>query len=400
MKKILRYVRITFLSVLLVFLCVALYFYATNEPSLPTVPTFSNPCLTVYSAEKENIKPLGRTYYENGIRYFSHSGSGIEFTCKGEYVIINLVDDSEGKYPGGHKARFAIYKNGFLIVDSILTENEKTQHITLDGYETQTTIKIIKLSEAQYSSMGVGDIAVYGKEKIMPTAQKDIKLEFIGDSITCGYGIDEVNEYGYFSTATENFTKTYAYLTAENLGADCNAVCFSGFGVYSGYTSNGRINSEDIVPNYYDKSCFLYGGREIIWDFSEYQSDVVIINLGTNDASYCADSIGGRQEFTRRYTEFIRQVRQYNPYAHILCVLGDMNNSMYSCIEQAVSNYINSSFDNNVSAMTLTYKMGENDIVINGHPGYMSNICAADELTVKIRELTDGYKAYLKQGEN
>ena len=49
--------------------------------------------------------------------------------------------------------------------------------------------------------------------------EKDIKIEFIGDSITCGYGIDEMNEKGYFSTATENFTKSYAYITAENLGA-------------------------------------------------------------------------------------------------------------------------------------------------------------------------------------
>ena len=142
-----------------------------------------------------------------------------------------------------------------------------------------------------------------------------------------------MDENGVFSTETENFTKSYAYLTAQNLGADYSAVCFSGYGVYSGYTVNGKINSEDIVPLYYDKSCFLYGGRETLWNFNEFQSDIVVINLGTNDASFCSKSLSGRQEFTRMYAEFIRQVRYYNPYAYIICMLGDMNNALYSCIE-------------------------------------------------------------------
>ena len=44
--------------------------------------------------------------------------------------------------------------------------------------------------------------------------------------------------------------------------------------------------------------------------------------------------------------------------------------------------------------MTIEYRMGENDIVINGHPGYMSNLYAANELTAKIRELTDAGISY------
>ena len=394
MKKIFRFIRICLLWFLLLFLCIALYLYATEDTSISPIPAFTSPALTVYSAEKENVKPLGRTYYENGVRYLSHSGSGVEFICKGEYAMITLVDDSDGKYLRGHEPRFGIYKNGTLVLEGILTEKEKIYHIALDGYNSETTLRIIKLSEAQYSAMGVGNIAVYGKEKIRPSEEKNLKIEFIGDSITCGFGVDEANSNGYFSTSTENFTKTYAYITAENLGADYSAVCFSGFGVYSGYTTNGRINSEDVVPLYYDKACFLYGGREILWDFSEYQSDIIVINLGTNDASYCSKSASGRQEFTRRYADFISQVRQYNHDAHILCVLGDMNNSMYSCIEQAVSDYTASTFDSNVSVMTLAYKMGENDIVINGHPGYMSNLSAADELTKKIIELTAGCGSY------
>ena len=394
MKKVMRATRIAVLSCILVALCGFLFSYVTDEkPQNPVSTILPTKIYTSYP-DKYSVKAIGRTHYENGVRYLSHSGSGVEFVCKGEYATIKLIDDSEGRYLQGHKPRYAIYKNGIIMAEGTLKESEELFNIILDGSYTESVIKILKLSEAQYSAMGVGEISVYGKGNIKPSEDKSLKIEFIGDSITCGYGIDAPEEKSVFSTETENFTKTYAYLTAENLGADYSSVCFSGYGVYSGYTVNGRINSEDTVPLYYDKSCFLYGGRETLWNFSEFQSDIVVINLGTNDASFCAKSLGGRQEFTRIYTDFIRQVRYYNPYAYIICMLGDVNNSLYSCIEQAVSNYINSGFDNRVTALTIGYKMGENDIVTDGHPGYMSNLHAADELSLKIAELLDTYNSY------
>ena len=391
MKKIMRRIRIAIMSVVLVGLCIGLVIYINEPQPKNPIDSLISPKLSVYNAEKENVKLLGRSYYEDGVRYLSHSGSGVEFICRGEYALINIIDDSDGRYFNNHKARFAIYKNGEIVVDEIVTENEKVYNISLDGYDTDSVIKIIKLSEAQYSAMGIGEIAVYGKSEIVPTEAKPLKIEFIGDSITCGYGTDEVSNTGYFSTSTENFTKTYAYLTAEKLNADYSAVCFSGFGVYSGYTSNGVRNAHDVVSSHYEQSCFLYGGRETAWDFTEFQSDIIIINLGVNDASYCGSSLSGRQEFTRRYTEFIKQVRMCNPYAYIMCVLGDVNNSMFSCIEQSISNYINETRDNRIVAETINYRMDINDIVIDGHPGYLSNLNAANELSVKIAELTDNY---------
>ena len=391
MKKILRRIRIAVLAVVLAVLTAGLIMYICEPSPKNPVTALLTPKLSVYTAENDYVKILGRSYYEDGIRYFSHSGSGIEFLCRGEYAVINILDDSQGRYYSNHKARFAIYKNGEVIIDETLTESEKSYHITLDGYDTDSVITIVKLSEAQYSAMGIGEIAVYCKTDIVPTEDKPLKIEFIGDSITCGYGVDEENSKGYFSTATENFTKTYAYLTAQKLNADYSAICFSGYGVYSGYTSNGVRNTSDVLPLHYENACYLYGGRRITWDFEEFQSDIIVINLGTNDASYCGASLSGRQEFTRRYAEFIKQVRMNNPYAYIICILGDMNNSMYSCIKSAVSNYINETADKRVVAETVSYRMDINDVVINGHPGYLSNICAAEDLSLKITELIDNY---------
>ena len=37
----------------------------------------------------------------------------------------------------------------------------------------------------------------------------------------------------------------------------------------------------------------------------DFESDVVVINLGTNDASYCSASSFHKNEFRKKYVEFL-----------------------------------------------------------------------------------------------
>lgn len=388
MKKSFYVVTIAILSMVLALLCSGLIIYFLSDTTdIPSLLPTKQSSYTEYNPTEDNVKAIGRTYYEDGVRYFSYSGSGIEFSFKGDYALLNIVADAVETQTQNHHARFAIYKDGHLLYDEILSEDSKEYYIYSSDVKKETTVTLIKLSEAKYSSFGVGKIGVFAYEKIMPTKPKDIKIEFIGDSITCGYGIDEENINGSFSTSCENFTKTYAYITAQNLNADYSVVAFSGYGVLSGYTSNGVQNKSATIAPYYDKSAFLSYGRDMPWYFPDFESDVVVINLGTNDASYCSKSYQRRQMFTDEYISLISTVREHNPKAYILCILGDMNNSLYSCIQQAVARYSESNLDYRVEAMTVEYRMDINDIVIDGHPGYMSNIYAGTVLSEKIYSL-------------
>lgn len=388
MKKFFRAIRILFLSAVLVSLCIGLYFYVTSdEMEYQFVSPFKESEYTEYNPTQDNIKTIGRTYYEDEVRYLSFSGSGIEFSFMGDYAVINILGDAVEYQYSNHHSRFAIYKNGELIIDETVSQPQKQYRIDADNSKDKTVITVIKLSEADTSAFGIGKIGVFSNRRIMPTKEKDLKIEFIGDSITCGYGIDEENPNGYFSAATENFTKTYAYITAQNLNADYSAIAFSGYGVVSGYTSDGTRNVKATVEQYYDTSAFLSYGRKPMWYFPDFESDVVVINLGTNDASYCSKSYQRQQMFISEYVSLLRTVRSYNENAYILCILGDMNNSLYPCIEKAVQQYQTESADMNVEAMTVEYRMDINDIVINGHPGYMSNLHAAAMLSEKINSL-------------
>ncbi len=387
MKNFFRGIRILILSIVLVSLCAGLYFYVTSEEESHFMLPFKESEYTEYKPTEDNIRAVGRTYYENEVRYLSHSGSGIEFSFKGDYAVVNILGDAVEYQHPNHYARFAIYKNGQLIIDETVDASEKSYRIDSDSSYQETVVTLIKLSEADTSAFGVGKIGVYSNRRIAPTKDKDLKIEFIGDSITCGYGIDEENPNGNFSASTENFTKTYAYITAQNLNADYSVVAFSGYGVVSGYTSNGVRNEKATVEQYYDKSAFLSYGREMPWYFPDFESDIIVINLGTNDASYCSKSYERQQMFISEYVSLLRTVRSYNENAYILCILGDMNNSLYPSIEKAVEQYRNETADFSVEAMTVEYRMDINDIVINGHPGYMSNLYAAGMLSEKINSL-------------
>ena len=59
------------------------------------------------------------------------------------------------------------------------------------------------------------------------------------------------------------------------------------------------------------------------WDFRHNRYDVILINLGTNDANYVnADREKRRDEFVQEYGNFLKLVRSKNPDSYIICTLG------------------------------------------------------------------------------
>ena len=74
-------------------------------------------------------------------------------------------------------------------------------------------------------------------------------------------------------------------------------------------------------------------------------------------------------------------MRGYNPGVPIICVLGDMNNSMFPYIEQAVAQFRSETDDTMVTTATLSFEMERLGATTNGHPNRDSNELAAETLT-------------------
>ena len=340
-----------------------------------------------------NIKTLGRTYYDGEILWCSHSGTGAEFTFTGTKAEVTVLSDSITGLESNHAnyARIAIFANGNKAVDVIVSQKEKTYTVFESEKPEDVTVKIVKLSESAMSTIGIKALTVCAETGVKPTPQKDKLIEFIGDSITCGYGIDNGID-GEFAASAENATKSYAYLTAEKLNTDYSIVSFSGYGVYSGYSAAGERNETELVPHYYDKIGFSYGnmanGKNISsfeWDFTLRQPDIIVINLGTNDASYCKDIKVRQREFSLAYIEFLKQVRSLNPNAFIVCTLGMCGTVLCEPMENAVTDYISKTGDTKISSMRFDDQKAEDGYAADRHPSEETNIKAAEKLTEFLR---------------
>ncbi|MBQ8883728.1 MAG: SGNH/GDSL hydrolase family protein [Oscillospiraceae bacterium] len=244
------------------------------------------------------------------------------------------------------------------------------------------------------STVGVKPIAVADGEKITPAESKTHKIEFVGDSITCGYGVDDEVKEHHFSTTTEDVTKAYAYKTAQKLNADYSMVSISGYGIISGYTGNGQKVPQQTLPQYYTKLGFSYNKfadsvapDSVEWDFENYKPEVIVINLGTNDNSYVGGKADRKEEYVNEYMNFVKTVREKNPDAEIFCVLGLMGTELYTAIEGMVFDYSRETGDEKIHSFKLPVQDAANGYAADWHPVEKNHEIAAQAMADEIAKV-------------
>lgn len=346
-----------------------------------------------YKARGKHVKIIGRTYYYNEVLWLALSGSGVEFSFYGKRAEITLSGDSIA-LGDNNLARIGISVNGTRVIDDLVNKPLKTYTVFESDTEQNVTVRVTKLSEAAMSTVGIQEITVDATGGIKPTPDNVHKIEFIGDSITCGYGIDDEHELHSFSTATEDATKTYAYQTAQHLQADYSMVSYSGYGIITGYTEIDEKLTTHLLPDYYEKVGKSDGKfddtllpQSVRWDFNQFVPDLIVINLGTNDDSYTKDDIGKQTEYAEEYVKFLKLVRCHNAHTPILCTLGIMGDRLYPFVEQAVSNYTQETGDNNITAMKFDVQLATDGYSADFHPSQATHNKAAKKLTAHIKEL-------------
>lgn len=349
---------------------------------------------TVYKATEENVKLLGRTYFDIDRLYCALSGTGFEFTFTGTKCTIAVVGDgnSASESMADSHARVGIYVNGERVIDDMVDHSEELYTVFESDEPREVTVTFVKLSESPHSTFAVTDINVTGTP-IKPTPNKEKLIEFVGDSITCGYGADDPDKSHTFSTKTEDVTKAYAYKTAQALDVDYSMVSFSGYGIISGYSDGEKKVSAQALPKYYTKLGYswspngLFAPSDIVWDFSKRQPDIVVINLGTNDDSYTQNHKDRQEEYGAAYTEFLKKVRAKNPDAKIVCALGVMGDRLFPYIERAVENYTAETGDSNVSTFKFDVQQAADGYSADWHPSITTHDKAAAKLTEYLKTL-------------
>jgi lysophospholipase L1-like esterase len=202
-----------------------------------------------------------------------------------------------------------------------MTAGDRVYPLARDLSDGEHTAEIVKRVESNGNS-GKGQVLGFRLVEgatLLPVTPKPLRVEFIGDSITCGYG-NEVStttpDMFPYTTINSNANAAYGALVARQLDAEYVAVAASGRGVYRNYSDGAG----ELAPVFYNDT-LPDDAAAPPWDFSRYVPDVVVVNLGTNDFSPPGPD---HDAYKAAYGAFLQQVRGHYPNALLLAVVGTM----------------------------------------------------------------------------
>ena len=140
-------------------------------------------------------------------------------------------------------------------------------------------------------------------------------IEFIGNSLTCGFGTEGKDRSEPYKAETENCNLSYAAIISRYFNTDYTFIAHSGRGVVRNYGDSVRVSAvtmKDRMLNTFDINL------EKKWNFKAYKPDLVVINLGSNDFS--TDLYPLEEEFIHAYKLLISRLRTYYGNVPILCI--------------------------------------------------------------------------------
>lgn len=364
-------------------------------------PPATEPKTTVTLSEADYVRFSGRVYDRGDDEFLIfNTASGFKFKTDSKNVNVTLesiVTGTEGS------AYMGVYVDGKRVGLPDKTEDKDRLELKSGKHDYQIykngdgishEIEILKLTEAQYST--VTAYSVSGDGKFYPLkATNKAKMVFFGDSITCGYGNIDDASFGGYRTSGQDGLKTYAYMTAKELGFDIDVFAASGWAINkaSWHTTDMKIPQ---VFRQYSPTFNLFG--ELYLKKPDESVKIVVINLGTNDYTFFtgtpSELKSKKSTFSYQYREFITQVRKYYPNGKIVLCFGMMDwdgnmvTTMDTCIKEDVARYMSEKYLLLPTA-SLSEEMGA-----NGHPSVKAQQKASETLVEYIRSrqnsATDG----------
>jgi lysophospholipase L1-like esterase len=345
-----------------------------------------------FNTEEQYVKVNGRTLVRDSIRYLGYSCSGIEFYFTGTRVEAQLWSDSPSM-DESVKAWIAVFVDDEMVPSKrIKVDKNEGSYVLYEGKTAKKTkISLVKYSEASAAKLGIKSIIIDGDSNPVPVKNRERRIEFIGDSITCGYGAEGKFMEGDFTTSQENPWEAYAAKTARALEADYNLISWSGIGIISCYTEEDVPNDGWLMPSLYkytDKAMDLTLGNKNpeVWDNGKFIPDCIVINLGTNDNSYVKHIPERVEAFGKKYNAFVKQVHDSNPSAKIICTLGAMGQDLCPEIERQVA-LLNSEGLTDVYFMKFDVQDEKDGIGTYWHPSLVTQSKMAVKLEQKIKEI-------------
>ena len=210
---------------------------------------------------------------------------------------------------------------------------------------------------------------------IVATPKPTRLVEFIGDSITCGYGDLGAMATCGFSPATESEPDAWGRLAADALGVAHVSIAYSGIGMLR----NSDGSTANTMPLRYGRT--IADDPNSVWGFS-YAPDAIVINLGTNDFA-TGDPGGG---YVSAYVAFIAMVKTKFPAVKILITTSPMLDGTSRTQARAYLDQV--AAQTGVTVVEIAEQLASDGYGCDYHPNIVTQRKMADAIVVALRTAT------------
>jgi len=328
--------------------------------------------------DNPKINYEGRIAFNDSTACLNWSGSSIRMNFKGSEISAILIDADTSNYYN------VILDN--KVISIIKLDTIKRNYILATGLTNgKHKIQLFKRTE-----WGKGQSFFYGFEtnantRILPKSKpKKRKIEFFGDSITCGYGIEDETGKDSSTGHFENNYLTYDAITARHFDAQFSCIANSGIGIMVSWFPAIMSDIYDLTDPH---------NKEAKWDFNKYTPDVVVINLFQNDSWLL--NLPKNEQFKKKfgsekpnedfiiqsYANFVKSIRIKYPNTSIICALGNMDATKEG---SKWPNYIRKAVENLSDKKTYTHFFKYKNTP--GHPKVSEQKDMADDLIAFINK--------------
>ena len=275
-----------------------------------------------YKADNSLIQYYGRIEKLNPAlpRFWA---PGVYIKAKFEGNICSFFINDQVLYGNVHNYIEIVIDGKIFRIQTKYTNNK----ISIKGLKKGThTITICKDTESGNGYLEFAGIECKNLLQLPPKPSE--KIEFIGNSITCGFGADASEiACGKGQWYDEhNAYMSYGPLTARALDAQWHITAVSGIGLI-----HSCCKMQITMPQVFDK--VDQRDDSIFWNFNDYIPDMVTICLGQNDG------IQDSTTFCNAYSDFVKTIRNKYPVAKIILLTSPMANAALTAV---LKNYLTS----------------------------------------------------------
>lgn len=329
--------------------------------------------IAFFEADNRNIQYTGRIDFSNPKKpRFWASGVYIKAKFKGTSCEIVLNDQVLWGTSHNYLSIVIDSQEPFRVQTTGPTNRIKVAEGLPNG---EHTILICKDTEA-----GIGYlefVGIYCEELLRLPARLDRRIEFYGNSITCGTGSDlstiPCGQGQWYDQ--HNAYQSYGPTVARELNAEWQLTSVSGIGLI-----HSCCDLAITMPQVYNK--IDQRGDSIAWKFKLYIPHAITICLGQNDG------IQDSTKFCSAYVNFIASLRKHNTQANIFCLTSPMADEKLRKVMKnyltAITDYVNKRGDKKVHAFFFSKNWNNG---CDAHPHLNEHKEIAKELSDYIRSV-------------